>query len=381
MQHGTEPSSPAPDSGTRVLLFSTRNLNQHVSTCHRYEFENVIAAADTVDVLAPNRPPKRREGRFVRYGKQLLRQKPPLIDGEIHLDREYDLFVGMFRRPRDLQYVRLINGLRERCRSSVCLFDEVWPDEIAGSSLVDLESLGQFDSVFLNVEDGVEPLSQFTERQPQFMPYGVDALSFCPYPDSPRRSIDVFSMGRRPDGVHRALLARAEREGDFYAYDTASNFSVIEPWEHRRLLSNMIKRTRYFIAYPGRFDHHVPGYLLGTRFFEGAAGGAILIGMGPADTPYEGYFDWPDAVFPTPADGSQIDDLIADLDGQPERLARARQNGIVNALLRHDWVYRWRKMIEAVGLPVSRGVLDREERLRDLADLVGRESVESQHFK
>jgi hypothetical protein len=326
MEHRTERLSPSSDRGARVLLFSRRNLNQHVSCCHRYEFEDVIAAADRVDLLAPNRPGQQSEGRIVRYTKRILRSNRPLIDGEIYLNQEYELFVAMCRRPRDLRYVQLINGLHEKCRFSVCLFDEVWPDEIAMSSRSDLEVLRRFDCVFLNVMDGVEPLRQFTERQPQFMPYGVDAASFCPYPDSPTRSIDVLSMGRRPEGIHRALLARAERAGDFYVYDTASNFSVIDTGEHRRLLSNMIRRSRYFIAYPGRFDHGVPQFLLGTRYFEGAAGGAILLGMGPANTPYEGYFDWPDAVFPTPVDGSQIAELIADLDRQPARLGRLRQN-------------------------------------------------------
>lgn len=358
------------------MLFSMRNLNHHVSCCHRYEFEDVIAAADRVDILAPSRPAKRSEGRIARYTRKILRQNDPLIEGEIHLAQEYELFVAMCRRPRDLRYVQLVNGWREKCRLSVCLFDEVWPDEIARSSPSDLEVLRQFDSVFLNVEDGVEPLGQFTEGQPQFMPYGVDAVSFCPYPDRPSRSIDVFSMGRRPEGIHRALLARAQREREFYVYDTVSNFSVIDSREHRSLIANMIKRSRYFITYPGRFDHGVPQFLLGTRYFEGAAGGAILLGMGPANTPYEKYFDWPEAVFPTPVDGSQIAELIADLDREPARLERLRRNGVVNSLLRHDWVYRWRRMVEAVGLSVSPGIIEREERLKALADLVGRESVE-----
>ena len=353
-----------------------RNLNRHVSACQRYEFEDVIAAADRVELLAPSPSPVRRENRIVRYSRKILQQSRPLIDGEIHLDREYELFVAMCRRPRDLRYVQHINGLREKCRFLIALFDEAWPDDISRSLPSDLELLRQFDGVFLNVEAGVEPIRQLTERIPQYMPYGIDAVSFCPYPDSPRRCIDVLCMGRRPEGLHRALLARAQRGGDFYIYDTASNFSVVDPGEHRRLLADMIKRSRYFIAYPGRFGQGVPQFLLGNRYFEGAAGGAVLLGMGPANTPFEKYFDWPDAVFPTPADGSQIEELIADLDREPVRLARLRQNGVIHSLLRHDWIYRWRQILEAVGLPVSRGVLEREERLKDLADLVGRESVE-----
>jgi len=378
MAHRAERLSPSSDGSARVLLFSMRNLTWHVSTCQRYEFEDVIAAADDVDFLEPNRPPKRVEGRVSRYANRILRPRLPLIDGEIHLDREYEIFVAMCRRPGDLRYVRLVNGLREKCRVLVCLFDEFWPDDLAQSSPDDLEVLRWFDHVFLHVEAGVEPIRRLTDGQPHFMPYGVDAVSFCPYPDPPKRSIDVFCMGRRPEGLHQALLARAQRQGEFYIYDTVSNFTVTDPGEHRRLLSSMIQRSRYFIAYPGRFDQGVPQFLLGNRYFEGAAGGAILLGMGAANTPYEEYFDWPDAVFPTPVDGSEIDELITDLDSQPDRLGRLRQSGVVHSLLRHDWIYRWRQILEVAGLPASSGVLDREERLKDLADLAGGESERDQ---
>jgi hypothetical protein len=364
------------DRGARVLLFSMRNLNQHVSSCQRYEFEDVIAAAGNADILAPVRPPKRTERRIVRYTKKILRQRNPLLDGEIHLARDYDLFVAMCRRPRDLRYIEYIDGLAEKCRLTVCLLDETWPDDVSRSSHSDLERLRRFDYVFVNVEAGVGPLSQWTKRQPHYMPYGVDALTFCPYPDGPDRCIDVLCMGRRTEELHGALLDRARRAGEFYIYDTVSNFSVMNPGEHRRLLSNMIKRSRYFIAYPGRFTQDVPQFLLGNRYFEGAAGGATLLGMGPANTPFEKYFDWPDAVYPTPMDGSQISDLIDDLDQDPTRLNQVRQNGVVNCLRRHDWVYRWREILEAAGLSVSEGVLKREQQLNDLADLVGNEAVE-----
>ena len=112
---------------------------------------------------------------------------------------------------------------------------------------------------------------------------------------------------------------------------------------------------------------------LGNRYFEGAVGGAILLGQGGANTPYEKYFDWPDAVLSTPVDGSQIAELIADLDRQPERLARIQRDSMVNILLRHDWVYRWRQVLETVELPVLHGISEREGYLKHLADLVNKE--------
>ena len=373
--HNIARLSPISDRGARVLLFSTRNLNNHVAQGQRYEFEDVIAGADNVDVIAPQRPVERSESRIVRYRNRFLGYQRPPIDGEIRLNKNYDLFVAMIPNRWGLRFLQCIKGLHERCRKLVCLFDELRPEDAARFSHSDLELMRSFDCIFLNVECGVDATKHLTRRLPQFMPFGIDALSFCPYPNNPTRGIDVLSMGRRPAGMHRALLAFAEQDGKFYIYDTVSNFSVIDQREHRRLLSNTIKRSRYFIAYPGKFDEGVPQAVLGNRFYEGAAGGAILLGQGAANTPYERFFDWPDAVLSTPADGSEIVELIADLDGQPTRLARIRRDNVVNMLLRYDWVYRWRQILETVDLPVSQGILEREGRLKHLAHLVNAESV------
>jgi Glycosyl transferases group 1 len=158
-------------------------------------------------------------------------------------------------------------------------------------------------------------------------------------------------------------------------FDDTASISVVDPREHRDLFSNTIKRRKYFIAYPAKFDQNMSHIELGNRYFDGAAGGAILLGQGAANTPYERYFDWPDAVWSTPADGSQMAELIADLDGQPERLARIRCDGVVNMLLRHDRVYRWRQILGTVDLPVSHRTLEREGRLQQLADLVNKEAI------
>ena len=378
--HNSERLSPLCESGARVLLFSTRNLHQHVSYCQRYELEDVIAEVDNVDLVAPRRPAERSEGPFVRYRNRLLGYNRPLIDGEIRVNKEYDLFFAVVR-PGDFKYMQSIKGLHERCRKLVCLFDELWPDDIPRLSHSDFEFLQGFDYIFSSHASGADAAKQLTQRPSQFMPAGVDALGFCPYPARPRRSIDVFSMGRHPAGLHQALLACAEKDGIFYVYDTISKLWVRDTREHRRLMSNTIKRSRYFIAYPAKFNEDMSHVELGNRYFEGAAGGAILLGQGGANTPYERFFDWPDAVLSTPADGSQIAELIADLDGQPERLARIRRDGVVNTLLRYDWVYRWRQILETVDLPVSHGILEREGRLKQLADLVNKESMCAEFIK
>ena len=134
---------------------------------------------------------------------------------------------------------------------------------------------------------------------------------------------------------------------------------------------------RFFRRFSPKFDRpsEAPeGRDLGLRFFEGAAGGAIMLGIPPNGAAFQGNFDWPDAVIHTPGDGSQIAALIADLDGQPDRLNRVRRDNVVNSLRRHDWIYRWRRILETFGLPVSYEMIKRERRLTCVAGLVANDA-------
>ncbi|MGH9253402.1 MAG: glycosyltransferase, partial [Vicinamibacterales bacterium] len=107
------------------------------------------------------------------------------------------------------------------------------------------------------------------------------------------------------------------------------------------------------------------------RFFEGIAAGAVVLGAPPRCAAYDRCFDWPDAVIPTAAHGGQIAALMAELEANPRRIAQMRRDNVVNALQRHDWAYRWRWILDSVGLAPSRKMVEREERLESMARAVG----------
>jgi hypothetical protein len=62
--------------------------------------------------------------------------------------------------------------------------------------------------------------------------------------------------------------------------------------------------------------------------------------------------------------------LIKDLDADPERQDRIRRTGVVQALTRHDWVYRWEAVLKAVGLEMRQEGLERKVRLKKLVETV-----------
>lgn len=362
-------------------MFSQRGLRDRVSRCCGYEFENTICSMDSVDLFTPAR--SSLSGVFEKALNRALghtsivKTVNPGIHG-LSMEREYDLFFAVCQFPSDLVSLNGLRDWRKRCRVAVCWLEEFWASEIHRWK-GQLELLRQFDHVFLNCSASVDAVANYTKRPCYYSPPGVDCVAFCPYPQEPARSISVCNIGRRSPVTHKALLQLAGLGEIFYVYDTLdlSNVRVLEPLEHRSLLANFVKRSRYFVANQAKANrpYETSGQEeVGFRFFEGAAGGAVLIGDAPHCDAFHENFDWPDAVIPIPYDCPGIGTVLAGLDRQPQRLAAIRRNNIVNSLRRHDWVYRWSSILQSVGLAETHEMGARKKKLTELADLAGREA-------
>jgi hypothetical protein len=108
---------------------------------------------------------------------------------------------------------------------------------------------------------------------------------------------------------------------------------------------------------------------MGFRFFEGAAAGTVMIGQPPDIPAFRENFDWPDAVIPIAYDEPNIAKILADLDSEPKRLAEIRKNNVIQSLLRHDWVYRWKDILHIAGLKPTPAIAAREKRLHEIANM------------
>ena len=221
----------------------------------------------------------------------------------------------------------------------------------------------------------VSALSHAANRTCFWLPGGVDALRFSPFCHSAARAVDVYSIGRRYEGIHHELLKAAERGGIFYVHDTHAGGGLTEVSDcrqHRELLAKIAKRSRYFLVAASKMDQidHTQGQVeVGFRYHEGAAAGTVMIGDAPDCDAYRESFGWPEAVIQMQPDGSDTMAVLRELDSNPERMAAISRRNTKEALLRHDWIHRWNEMFRIAGIGPSARKAAREQRLKDLADL------------
>jgi hypothetical protein len=260
---------------------------------------------------------------------------------------------------------------------AVCFIAEVWANDLPGRYL--LELLAEFDHVFVGMSHPVGEVARIVGRPCSYLPVAVDVLRFTPPTQVPSRVIDVCNIGRRSPITHQALLRLALDQGIFYYYDTVAasgrgqtsrSFPVDDPSEHRLMLASLLQRSRYFIA--NRSLVNDPEFTMGRdeisgRFFEGAAAGTVMLGEAPRTEEFKKQFGWPDAVIRLPFDSPDVGRLLAELDNDPQRLARIRRDNVRNAALRHDSVHRLGTVFETIGIPPTRAMLAREEHLQRVA--------------
>jgi hypothetical protein len=352
--------------------------------CSDYEFEDTITTLDAVDIVAPafNYNVNGHGKRYVvgllnrmstKYS--MLKHLSPGINNSL-LEKEYDLFYAHCMFAEDLLSLNSLKNWRKKCKIAVCYIAELWAKDLYSLKVL-IQLLSQFDYILLSCGSTVAAVKDIVQRPCSYFPPGVDAIKFCPFPVKPHRCIDVLSLGRRSPETHRVLMDLAEQGKIFYIYDTAYHRGAINPAEHRSMLANLIKRSRFFLAYPAKvnkLDETGGQEVLGYRYFEGAAGGAVLMGRVPDSEHSDGVFDWPNSLVNLPYDADNIAEIIAELDAQPGKITNMRRNNIATSLLQHDWAYRWREILDLVGMNPRPALEDREKRLKELAEAVKSDS-------
>ncbi len=375
----------------QTLGLSLRQVRSLVGYSSLYEFEDFIQSHSSssklfqiADYSAFEKG--RRAYKALQYvdktgstGNFVARQIIPK-SSRFELKEEYELFLPTFNSPFELFTLQSIEKWRDRCQYAACYINEVWATELLSYQYL-MELIKKFDHIFVGLHHCVDEVAKITGRPCTYLPIGIDAVKFSPYPAVPPRNIDVCNIGRRSDITHCALLELAHCQGLFYYYDTISSrsavnaakqstFHVKSHREHRLLLANLLKRSRYFIA--NRAFVNDPKRTGGngeipSRFFEGAAAGTVMIGEPPKTDAFKEYFNWSDAIIEVPFDEPQIADIIADLNASPARIETIRRNNMVHSIQQHDWLHRLQVIYAALGLAPTEQMLQRAEILDALA--------------
>ena len=360
---------------SRILVWSQRNIENFIFNSCLFEFEDVINEVDVADIISP--PQYSYSGKLVKklvknstqYCKSIANLNPYFYP--IYLEQEYDVFLTILDFPQNLSSINLLKNWRKKCQFSVCYLIEIWRKDLPKLKNF-LEFFQDFDLICLGHSEIVDDVQKIIKRPCIYLPPGVNAVKFCPDLATSQRLINLLNLGRRSEVVHQALLEEAEQTKFFYYYDYLSGAEQRSDrhQEHRTLISNLLKSSRYFItnyAKVNKLQETHGQREIGYRFFEGAAAGSVLLGCPPDNLAFKHYFDWDNAIIPIDFDEHNIVNIIAELDLQPELLKQIQTDNVVNSLLRHDWVYRWEQVLRKLGMSLTPGIKKRQDKLKELA--------------
>jgi hypothetical protein len=376
--------NPAPpqSASPRICIPTWRNFTRRAYRCGLYEAQDVLVEIDDVDLISLDMTWGKwftetwlRRPLYHDVSRKLVFANPGLK--KVQLIRDYDAFIAVCSTLWDLPYINAIERWKDHCKVSVCWIDELWTSQMHDYKYW-LPALTRFDYVFAGCKGTVSALSRAINRPCYWLPCGIDALRFSPFLDPVARVIDVYSIGRRYQGIHRQLLEAAKRGELFYVHDTHVNLGYAEVYDHRQhrdLFANMAKRSRYFMVAAAKvdaLDERQGQVEVGYRYYEGSVAGAVMIGEAPDCEAYMELFGWPEAVIEVQPDGSDIMAIIRDLGSNLERTAAIGKRNAREGLLRHDWVYRWNEMFRVIGIKPTAGMAARERRLKDMADFVAK---------
>jgi hypothetical protein len=266
-------------AGNGVLL-SCRASRMKMSFALTYQFEDVLAELLGLVVrsrIVPTNGVARRAS-TAAYGTSLVRRRRQAADIPMVVAVAQNLS-ALTDHLRDLRLI-------DRGRLRVAYVEELWRAQLPLRA-EQRALLNRFDHVFVGMTATCPVLAEQIRPPVSYLPHAVDAWRFIES-EPPRRVIDVYAMGRRNPRHHQILLRRAEERGSLYLYDTFARNPVIKTHvHHRRNLVDLLRRTNVFMVNQAKVDEearsaHQPE--VGYRYFEGAAGGAVLVGQRP-DTP------------------------------------------------------------------------------------------------
>ncbi|MGC9450679.1 MAG: glycosyltransferase [Oceanipulchritudo sp.] len=280
----------------------------------------------------------------------------------------YDLFFANMTFSYDLEIIHRMPNWRKKVGYSICYIDEFFNKTIDQYPNF-LPVLRKFDCIVLHCASTVPEFFKRTGLKAVGVRAGIDMLRFFPGTRDQSRVIEIHQMGNVPKGEHEKYKELRDKDGWFYLYDTLHPRAFIEYRSHRQNLAKRLSRTLFFTVNPAKFNRRLDTGKqdeIGFRYFEGAAGGTVMIGKVPQTPDYKEFFPWEDAVIELPGDQDQIPDFLRELRKDTDRLERISYDNVLGSLRRHDFAYRWEEILKVAGLEPLPALQKRREELARL---------------
>ena len=385
---GSATRSASNGASRKVLLSSNYDVWREPFNSQSFGFLQVLSGLEDATILNAVRKPH-LSGHAVRpslsYLSHELAQRSwsqlKVATGrkgvssavKTRIDGIYDLMFFTCQFPIELSTLANMNDWRSKCGFVAVYLMETWSSSLASAEPY-LRYLEQVDHIFVLNVQSIPELRKYTSTPITPLFPASDCLLHTPLPEEVPRIIDVFSFGRRAEKVHRDLVARNKAQNDFFYQFDSIQGGIVGNWEEHRLqCAKQIKRSKFFLAFnpgdvggggKGAFKHQ---QALSTRYFEGAAGGSVMLGTRPKMPEFDALFDWDDVLIELSPEGD-VCALIDELERDPERLRKASKANALWSLRKHDWAHRWMDVLDTLGLPATAKLNDRIAWMAELAD-------------
>jgi hypothetical protein len=259
-------------------------------------------------------------------------------------------WVQLSSRPNGA--IHFASYLNLRARRSNLIVD-AWKHSLRKIGIA--ATIERLDPCFVAYREATEELRRrFPLAKFVWLPFGADTDTF--YPRNQGKPIFAFSMGRRHEPLHRALLMYCEARGLKYVHSYGGGLSTEE-------LGRLTSSAQYFLATPPDLDNpkRTGGFSpLVMRYFEGLAAGTRLLGVLPRSGEYEELLPT-DAFCQVSPDGS---DLVERLDEDRRNPNNQQAVDAACALVRdhHSWRRRAEQIFDhlANGAAIDLPVLQKE---------------------
>jgi Glycosyl transferases group 1 len=353
----------AYDSERRVLLASPHGIRSRPWGGVTYEFLDVVRGLENSVFAEPSAttysarplrlvsdelvPLVQRVSALARAG---LGRPSPRTGARVEVEGNFDLCFYACQFAREISEIECIPSWRQRSRMACAFILETWPDSIERDR-ADYRLLDRFDMVFVLNAAAIPSIRQHTSTPVVFLPTAADTLLLPAAHYANPRVIDLICIGRRRGSMHAAFIDYADSRGKLYLYDQWTDMRVRNWPEARRYNAILGARSQAYVVWsPLRAGLGHQGDALSTRYFEGAAGGTVMIGSRPEVPEFAELFDWPDAVLDVPEDPGEVAAFLDALYADPNRLRDICWRNRRGALLKHDWAHRWAAVLDALGL-------------------------------